>query len=52
MYSEIMFYLIFRTIKQDCKASMKLSLSGDKQSLIVTDVNEQHNHTVSDISEY
>ena len=35
----------------DCKAYLKLGLGGDKQSLVVTDVNEQHNHAVSDVSE-
>ena len=49
---KIMFYFIFRTIKQDCKACLKLSLSGDKQLLVITDVNEQRNHAVSDVSEY
>ncbi|KAI0222747.1 hypothetical protein LSAT2_025984, partial [Lamellibrachia satsuma] len=35
-------------MKQDCKAGLKLSLSVDRQSLVVTDVNEQHNHIVSE----
>ena len=41
---------VFRTMKQDCKAGLKLSLSVDRQSLVVTDVHEQHNHIVSEVS--
>ena len=44
---------MFRTIKQEeSKACLKLNLSGNKQSLVVTDVKEQQHRAVSDVSSY
>ena len=37
------------TIKQDCEAAIKLSLSDDGQSLSVIDVNENHSHEISQV---
>ena len=37
------------TLKQDCKAGIKVSLSDDGQHLIVTEVNEEHNHDISKV---
>ena len=39
---------ISSTIKQDCKAGVKLSLSDDGQHL-VNEVNEEHNHDISKV---
>ena len=35
------------TIKQECKAGIKISLSVDGQYLTVMEVNEDHNHDIS-----
>ena len=38
---------ISSTIKQDCKAGVKLSLSDDGQHLVVNEVDEEHDHDIS-----
>ena len=40
------------TIKQDCKAGIKLSLSDDGQDLVVNEVNEDHNHDICKVSQF
>ena len=42
-----MFLLIYSTVKQNCKAGIKLNLSEDGQYLEVTDVCDVHNHAWS-----
>ena len=37
---------LYGTLKQGCEAGIKLKLSNDGQSLVVTDVCEDHNHVV------
>ena len=44
-----MFLLICSTIKQNCRAGIKLNLSEDGQYLEVTDVCNVHNHEVSKV---
>ena len=38
------------TMKRDCSAGIKISLSEDGQSLVVTEVKEDHNHYISKVS--
>ena len=38
-------------LKQGCQAGIKIKLSEDKQSLIITDICEDHNHVVDKIFE-
>ena len=45
----LMFLLIYNTIKQKCKAGIKLNLSEDDQYLKVTDVCDVDNHEVSKV---
>ena len=40
---------ISSTIKQDCKAGVKLSLSDDGQHLVANEVNEEHSHDISNL---
>ena len=40
---------ISSTIKQDCKAGVKLSLSDDGQHLVVNEVNEENNHDITKV---
>ena len=42
---------ISSTIKQDCKAGIKLSLTDDGQHLVVSEMNEEHNHDISKVSQ-
>ena len=42
-------HISISTLKQDCKAGIKLSLSDDGQHLIVTEVNEEHNHHINKV---
>ena len=44
-----MLFLISRTIKQGCTAGIKVILSDDAQSLVVTEVVEDHNHKVDKV---
>ncbi len=37
-------------MKQGCSAGIKLRLSEDGQSLVVTDVSEDHNHEVDEVN--
>ena len=39
-------------MKQNCSAGIKFSLSEDGQSLVITEVKEDHNHEVSEVSDY
>ena len=39
----------FSTLKQGCKASIKVGLSDDCQHLVILDVNENHNHDISKV---
>ena len=48
----LMFLLIYSTIKQNCKAGIKLNLSEDDQYLKVTDVCEVHNHEASKVYKF
>ena len=48
----LMFLLIYSTIKQNCKAGIKLNLSEDDQYLKVTDVCDVHNHEVSKVYKF
>ena len=41
---------LYSTMKQDCKAGIKFILSDDCQHLVVTEVNEEHNHNISKVS--
>ena len=50
LFSQLYFAFLYSTIKQDCKAGIKLGLSEDGQYLVVTEVNEEHNHNVSKVS--
>ena len=43
--------LISRTIKQGCQAGIKVTLSDNAQSLVVTEVVEDHNHEVDKVNE-
>ena len=47
-----MFLLIFSTVKQNCKAGIKLNLSEDGQYLEVTNVCDVHNHEVSKVCNF
>ncbi len=38
------------TLKQGCQAGIKLKLSVDGQSLVLTDLSEDHNHEVDKVS--
>ena len=40
---------ISSTIKQDCKAGVKLFLTNDGQHLVVNEVNEEHDHDISEV---
>ena len=48
----LMFLLIYSTVKQNCKAGIKLNLSEDGQYLEVTDVCDVHNHEVSKVYKF
>ena len=37
------------TLKQGCEAGIKLKLSADGQSIVVTDISEDHNHDVKKV---
>ena len=39
----------FSTLKQECSAGIKLKMSSDGQSLVVTEVLEEHNHIVDKV---
>ncbi len=38
------------TLKQGCQAGIKLKLSVDGQSLVITDLSEDYNHEVDKVS--
>ena len=44
-------YTLFHnsTLKQGCQAGIKLTLSEDKQTLVVVGVSEEHNHHVDKV---
>ena len=49
-YIQLTMYVhISSTIKQDCKAGVKLSLSDDGQHLMINEVNEENNHDISKV---
>ena len=48
----LMFLLIYSTVKQNCKAGIKLNLSEDDQYLKVMDVCDVHNHEVSKVYKF
>ena len=48
----LMILSIYSTVKQNCKAGIKLNLSEDGQYLEVTDVCDVHNHEVSKVYKF
>lgn len=48
-FSSFLNHIFLSTIKQGCTAEIKLSLTEDGQKLIVTAVNESHNHELSKV---
>ena len=41
---------MYRSLKQDCKPAIKFSLSEDGQHLVVSGLNEEHNHNITTVS--
>ena len=48
----IILFVVNSTMKQNCSAGIKFSLSEDGQSLVVTEIKEDHNHEVSEVRGY
>ena len=48
-WNYICIYTIISTLKQGCKACIKVSLSEDCQYLVVSDINENYNHDVNKV---
>ena len=44
------FNLFCSTLKQGCTAGIKVSLSDDRHCLKMTEVSEEHNHEISEVS--
>ena len=44
-----MLRVVFSSLKQDCKAGIKVSLSEDGQHLVVSEMNEDHNHNITQV---